>query len=150
MGQYKTNVIKPKDNYAELIIYSADKTKKHTSLIDLEDVQFVEQFSWCIRSRGYVGRIENKKLIQLHRALIKCPDDKIVDHINRNKLDNRKSNLRICDYGKNLRNSSLKSNNASGITGVGIDTKSKNWRARICVNYKNISLGFYEDRKSVV
>ena len=150
MWQYKTNVIKNKKDHAELIIYSADKKKKFISLIDLEDVPFVEQHSWCIRSQGYVGRVENKKLIVLHRILTSCPDNKIVDHINKNKLDNRKFNLRICDYQTNLRNSSRKSNNTSGVTGVGWDNKSKKWRARICVDYKAISLGFYNNKGEAV
>lgn len=150
MWQYKTNVIKRKEDHAELIIYSADKKKKIISLIDLEDVPFVEQYSWCIRSRGYVGRVEDKKIILLHRILTNCPSGKIVDHINKNKLDNRKFNLRICDYQTNLRNSSRKSNNTSGVTGVGWDKKAKKWRARICVDYKNTCLGFYDNKDKAI
>ena len=150
LRKYKTNKIILKKDHAELIIYSADKKKKFVSLIDLEDVPIVEKHSWCIRSGGYVGRVENKELILLHRLLVHCPKEKIVDHVNKNKIDNRKVNLRICNYRENLRNSIVKSNNSSSVTGVGIETKSKKWRARICVNYKPISLGFYNDKNDAI
>lgn len=150
MGQHKTNKIIQCVGYAELIIYSRDKKKKYISLIDLEDVTYVEQYSWCIRSKGYVGRVEHGKIIQLHRVLTKCPKNKVVDHINNNKLDNRKVNLRICTFQENLFNSSKRTNNVSGVTGVGFDKKSDKWRARICIDYKNINLGFYEEKEDAI
>lgn len=148
--RYKTNEIKIKENHAELIIYSADKKQRFTSYIDLEDVDYVKKHSWCIRSRKYVGRVENGRNFLLHRALMDCPKDKIVDHINKNPLDNRKINLRICNYQENFFNSKKKSNNTSGVTGVGFDKKSSKWRARICIDYKNIHLGFYDDKNEAI
>lgn len=148
--RYKTNEIKIKENHAELIIYSADKKQRFTSYIDLEDVDYVKKHSWCIRSRKYVGRVKNGSNFLLHRALMDCPKDKIVDHINKNPLDNRKINLRICNYQENFFNSKKKSNNTSGVTGVGFDKKSSKWRARICIDYKNINLGFYDDKNEAI
>ena len=83
MGKYKTNEIVLHSDYAELVIYSKDKKNKSISFIDLEDVDYVKKYSWCIRSRHYVGRVENGEIIVLHRILLKCPDDKIIDHINK-------------------------------------------------------------------
>lgn len=124
--------------------------KRNVSLIDLDDVEYVEKYSWCIRSKKYVGRVEDGRNFLLHRALIDCPDDKIVDHINKNSLDNRKVNLRICDRQKNFFNSKRKSNNKSGVTGVGFDRKSNKWRARITKNGKTINLGFYIDKDDAI
>ena len=53
--RYKTNEIKIKENHAELIIYSAGKSQRFTSYIDLEDVDYVKKHSWCIRSRKPIG-----------------------------------------------------------------------------------------------
>ena len=150
MGRYKTNKIILHEDYAELIIYSREGKKKMTSLIDIEDVPYVEKYSWCERSRGYVGRVQNGKIITLHRALTKAKKGEVVDHINKDKADNRKSNLRVCTQQYNLFNSSKKSNNVSGVTGVGFDEKSDKWRARICVDYKNISLGFYDEKSDAI
>jgi len=151
MAQYYPNKIKIKTNFAELLIFDSYTSKiKATSLIDIEDMEYVKEYRWCIRSKGYVGRVENKKLILLHRKLINCECKVIVDHINKDKLDNRKSNLRICNLQNSIFNSSIKSNNNSGITGVGWDSKCKKWRARISINRKLASLGFFENKSDAI
>lgn len=148
--RYKTNEIIKFNDYAELIIYSAKGKIKMKSKIDLEDVPYVEKYSWCERSKGYVGRVENGKTITLHRVLANAKKGECVDHINRDKTDNRKNNLRLCTQQKNLRNSSIKSNNSSGVTGVGFDKKYNFWRARICIGYKNIHLGYFDKKEDAI
>ena len=145
MGKYKTNEIIKYADYAELIIYSREGEKKMTSLIDLEDLPYVEQYSWCERSRGYVGRVENGKIILLHRVLVKAKKGHIVDHVNKSRIDNRKNNLRICSYQENIFNSRKKSNNTSGIVGVGWRKDDKKWRAYIIIDGKYKTLGQYKD-----
>ena len=68
-------------------------------------------------------------------------DDMVVDHINHDKLDNRKDNLRICSTRQNTMNQDVSKNNTSGITGVGWDKSSNKWIAYIKVNYRQITLG---------
>lgn len=148
--RYKTNEIKIKESHAELIIYSADKDQRFTSYIDLEDVDYVKKHSWCIRSRKYVGRVKNGSNFLLHRALMDCPKDKIVDHINKNPLDNRKTNLRICNYQKNFFNSKKKSNNTSGVTGVGWRKDTKKWRAYIIVDAVQKTLGSFKEKDDAI
>lgn len=151
MVQYYRNKIKIKTDFAELLIFDSYTGKiKATSLIDIEDVEYVKKYRWCVRSKGYVGRVENKKLILLHRKLLNCEDKVIVDHINKSRLDNRKSNLRMCSHQNSLFNSSIKSNNNSGVTGVGWDAKCKKWRARISINRKLASLGFFENKNDAI
>ena len=77
-------------------------------------------------------------------------DNRIVDHINRNKLDNRKCNLRISDKTGNNRNVGLQKNNKSGITGVRWDKQTNKWKAEITVNYKNIYLGIFDSKEDAI
>ena len=73
-----------------------------------------------------------------------CPIGSVVDHINRNPLDNRKANLRICNQSVNIYNSKLFSTNKSGFRGVYFSKECHKWVAQICINRKNKSLGFYK------
>ena len=61
----------------------------------------MKQYRWRI-SNNYV--ITKKGYIKLHRLITNCPDDKVVDHINHNRLDNRKCNLRVCTQAENAQN----------------------------------------------
>lgn len=78
-------------------------------LIDKKDMPVFSAFNWYISDTGYVvwrGYLKGKKkTIRLHRLIVKATDSQIVDHINRNKLDNRAKNLRIVDYATNIKNS---------------------------------------------
>jgi len=69
------------------------------------------------------------------------PDDEI-DHMNGNPLDNRKSNLRICEYRENLRNPCIRKNNTNGYPGIWKNHLGR-FRAAILVNYRKINLGTY-------
>lgn len=81
----------------------------------------------------------------MHRKIVKAPVGKVVDHINGNKLDNRRSNLRIVDQTKNQANRQhLNRNNKSGFRGVSWSKAAEKWES--CVMYlgKKIYLGIYE------
>lgn len=86
--------------------------------IDSEDRVRLLKYTWFIWS-GYAytqTKIHKRwKLISMHRLLMAAPDEKIVDHINRNKLDNRKKNLRFCSLSENCRNVGKKIYNTSGL-----------------------------------
>lgn len=77
-------------------------------LIDRDDLEKVKTFKWHVGSTGYavwrgaIGGI--KQTVRMHRLITDCPKGKIVDHINHNPLDNRKSNLRVCTQSDNMRN----------------------------------------------
>jgi hypothetical protein len=117
-------------------------TQGKVALIDKEDFERVSKHSWCFdSSNGYpVSRIDYKR-VRLHRFILNPKDNEFVDHINRNKLDNRKKNLRICNSFESIRNRGLSKNNTSGYKGV---TKVGNkWRAQLSLNYKFIDLGMF-------
>jgi hypothetical protein len=74
----------------------------------------------------------------------------VVDHINGDKLDNRKINLRLCTQQQNCMNSSLLSNNTSGVKGVYWCNKRMKWSAQITFKRKTISLGRHVEFESAV
>lgn len=114
--------------------------------VDPEDLNKVCLRYWGENTQGYIHSRDGKKLIRLHRYILGLGEsDKVVDHINRNKLDNRRCNLRVCDHRENTKNLSVKKNNTSGYPGVSKNKATGKWRARIMVDRKEISLGHYEE-----
>ena len=68
-----------------------------------------------------------------------------VDHINRNRTDSRKSNLRVVSRLENMQNKSAYKNNTSGVTGVKWNKHRKKWQVQLTVNSKRMHIGLYED-----
>lgn len=120
-------------------------------VIDPEDQWIVDKFYWTVNPWGYaearVCFVKHKyKRILLHRILLGIDDDRFGDHINRNKLDNRKSNLRIVTKKMNESNVGLKRHNTSGFRGVSYTHKCPNrpWRANAVVDGKQYHIGHFE------
>lgn len=126
-------------------------TQGKYTIVDNEDYQLLTQWKWQYDSRGYASR--GKKVngrvirIMLHRIILDAPKHYFVDHINRNRLDNRKENLRLCLLRQNLLNRGLNKNNKTGYRGVCRVKPSMNnrnpYKAGIKINNKLINLGYY-------
>lgn len=126
-------------------------TQGKFAIVDDSDFEYLNQFKWYY-SCGYAqrslprnGKSQDKKL--MHREIIEMSKaiekDIEIDHINHNKLDNKKENLRVCTHAENLQNKSNYKNNSSGFRGV---TKYKNkWLAKIARNKKTVFIGYFED-----
>ena len=98
------------------------------------DVIYLDQFGWSRDGGGYpVAKVGGRK-IQLHRLVMerqegrKLLDSELVDHKHRNKLDNRRSELRIATYSQNVANTGLSTRNKSGYKGVTRCTQTGKWR----------------------
>jgi hypothetical protein len=103
--------------------------------IDLEDYDRVSKYVWFI-IYGYVTSETGGETIRLHRFVMKPKDDELVDHINHEKFDNRKSKLRVCTKQENNRN-------AKNTKGYYWNDKNRKYIAQITFNYENIYLGSY-------
>lgn len=75
-------------------------------LIDVDDFEMIMRDSWHIGKNGYACRNADNKL--MHRIITSAPKGEIIDHINRNRLDNRKSNLRFANPSINGFNKHVK------------------------------------------
>lgn len=117
-------------------------------LIDDDDYDRIKDYSWCFMisdNRPYaLTRFYTEKQgknILLHRFIMDCPDNMVIDHINHNTLDNRKCNLRICTDKENSRNSKKPDIKCSSkYKGVCFCKQTKLWTSQIMVNRKYIWL----------
>ena len=125
-------------------------------LYDFEDFNQIKHYSWYIDDKGYVKALNKvpattiRNVIYLHRLIMKALPGQIVDHINGNKLDNRKANLRFVDLSQNGMNKITAKNNKSGFRGVCWSSRNKKWRATININKKHIHLGHFESKHDAV
>lgn len=147
---YTPNEIIKYDNHAEIILYDKYGKEINRALIDLEDIDKVKNFKWCINPQGYAicsKGIDNKKYIRLHHYIFTNPneDNLFIDHINRNRLDNRKSNLRIVSKADNNKNLSLRTDNNTNIIGVCYDNERNKWISQLKLDGKRILFKRYNN-----
>ena len=117
--------------------------------IDEEDIPLVSEKHWYVNGGGYMFRREarTRKPERLHRTLLglSSEDDCVVDHINRNKLDNRKGNLRITTQTYNCYNSSIRKDNSTGYLGVSYSSKTGGYSASAQRNGAVVSFSTGDD-----
>ena len=121
-------------------------------IVDHADVPRLEGRYWGVsRGRGYVkSSVSGSPDILLHRFLLNCPDDKIVDHINHDTSDNRSSvNLRVCTQQENNRNLSKYRTNSTGKAGVYKYGKGR-FRVKLSVGGKETHIGVYDSFEEAV
>lgn len=112
MGKFYERTVFDKNDYvingsvAEIKLYNRKHQHIDTTLIDTDDLERVKPFKWYLSKRGYAETIVTGNLhIKLHIFILGRVKNKEIDHINRNPLDNRKSNLRQVSHQENLLNS---------------------------------------------
>lgn len=93
---------------ARLVITDLNDQYVATAIIDSEDVDRVSEHRWTINDNGYVRTFQGTKPLYLHRFICNYSGKETVDHINRDKLDNRKENLRVVSQSVNNLNRSVK------------------------------------------
>ena len=124
------------------------------AIVDDDDYDLASKIDWRYSKNGYASKSYRKngkvKTIYLHRLINKTPNGIGTDHINRNRLDNRKINLRTANQDLNNFNKGIMKNNTSGKTGVTWHSQVKKWWARINFKGKTISLGCFIDFSEAV
>ena len=147
------NIIKKVGDYAEMYLYNAKHELVGKALIDLDDIERIKQYRWSTnKNREKNLYVQCTKLrTGLHRFIMNVTDSKtIVDHINRNPLDNRKCNLRICTNQQNICNCDIPKNNKSGCKGVYWAKDKQKWTVQISINNKTKYIGRYSSYEEAV
>lgn len=123
-------------------------TKGKVAIIDDEDYPKVSEYKWCY-STGYAvsRRIEGgqKVILLMHRLIMDAPKELVTDHINHDRLDNRRANLRLCTRHQNNCNMPMRSNNKSGYKGVYWRAARNKWQANVRYEGKEYYLGLFEN-----
>lgn len=110
--------------------------------IDWVDLKKVAGITWYLHKKGYARGFDksSKKQVYLHNIILRKKDGLVVDHINENKLDNRRKNLR---YLTNLQNITRSGSRAKGVPKGTYRMPNGTWRAAINENGKTKLIGFF-------
>lgn len=140
-----------KNNIIEIILKNSKFEEVGRAIIDKEDLDKVIPYKWRLGTWGYAETGSGKNIL-MQRLIMNVIDDSelIVDHINRNELDNRKCNLRIVNKSQNAINSKLSMANTSGVKGVSWNKNAKAWRAYLTKEGVRYELGHSKDFNEAV
>lgn len=130
------------------------KLKNQLALVDDDDYLHLSKFKWYL-NKGYAIRVtsrsDGKRIIKMHREVFGALDNiKHIDHIDRNKLNNQKENLRYIDQAGNNYNRPIGKNNTSGHIGISWHKKSQSWQAYIVIDKKFKFLGLFKNKKDAI
>lgn len=123
-------------------------TQGKFALVDDKDYAILSKNSWYLSHDGYA--VKGNPYSRMHRLILDTPKGSDTDHINKNKLDNRRKNLRVATRGQNMANIDPTKANKSGVKGVFKHSLVNMWQAQICFNYKTIYLGLFENFEDAV
>lgn len=117
---------------------------------DLENYDLIKEYCWFEHTLGNYHALEahasRNDIIRMHWLIV----GKDYDHIDRNPLNNKRDDLREATDSENNCNHSLRSDNTSGITGVGWDKRSGRWVARISINHTYSHIGYYHNKEDAI
>lgn len=122
------------------------------ALVDAQDVSLVAGYHWYLVNSGYAfAQCGDGKRIGMHRLILGLADDdgRVGDHINRDKLDNRRCNLRAVTYAENNRRrvGGKPVGASSQFRGVSWTVSKRRWRAAIKVDYRTKCLGYFRSEE---
>lgn len=148
-------IIKNKDGSALIILYNNRREPIAKTIVDQCDLPLITKFKWRLGAYGYaVTRNDELGLAnyRLHRMLLGDPKGYDVDHINGDRLDNRRENLRLATRQQNSMNKRMGSGiSSSGHTGVyPSGSLKKPWKARIMKDGVYHHLGLFKTKDEAV
>lgn len=147
-----SSALQPHESGGYFFVKEIKLTKGYVALVDDEDFEWLNSFRWYakVETGGYV-RAEKKtkeKHAKMHRFIMGVTDPKvIVDHRDRNPLNNQRRNLRICSDSQSVCNVRSARSSTSKFLGVSWCSERKKWVAQITKNYKQIPIGRFVDEK---
>lgn len=125
---------------------------KNEMLCNLADWEMLRGYCWSEdRQKGYARArdVKTQKVVMFHQLVLALSDGMIPDHINGNRLDNRRCNLRPSTKSQNAMNSKIRIDNKTGYKGIR-KLPSGNYYVRIKVNGKEIGLGTFNNIEDAI
>ena len=148
---YDRNEINIQDDHAELILKDKYGEIVGIAIIDIDNVEIISKHKWHLKKNcNYASTEEKGKTILLHRFIIDAKEDDVVDHIDRNRLNCMKENLRIVNMSENAKNRGIRNDNSSGVTGVGWSEQKNKWVAYIYYDNKHMYLGAFDNKEEAI
>lgn len=126
-------------------------TNNITFVIDEVDEERAKEFTWSVcTNKSGLQTVMNRQGLSLHQYLMRSSREWETDHVDRNRLNNRRSNLRRCTHQQNQFNQGLQRNNTSGVIGVRFYPQRDKYVARIKYCGKDIHLGYYAEMETAM
>jgi hypothetical protein len=124
-------------------------TQGQVAKVDDGDYEYLNQWNWYYH-KGYAVRVDKRilgkqKTIKMHGVIMDTPTDLETDHINHDRLDNRRDNLRVVTHAQNQMNKKKQIDNTSGYKGVSWHKQKNKWIAKIQVVNRQKHLGCFTD-----
>lgn len=139
----KTRFRVPK-NYLRGGVGYIELTRGRVALCSPQDFARLSEYLWDFMKTGYAGTHSEGRRIKMHKLVVPYPH---TDHINRDKLDNRRENLREATQQQNMYNQGIKTNNTTGYKGVYFNKRRGNYDAYIKSDKKRKYLGAFKTAK---
>ena len=124
-------------------LFNKNKEKNAETIVDEDLYIELNQINWSIRNAD--NYVMNTKNGLLHRFILNYSGNDIVDHINNNRLDNRKENLRILTSYQNSMNKTSSLSSTSQYIGVSWCNTNNKWRSNILYDKKFLHLGLFDN-----
>lgn len=128
------------------ICYSSNTDEQ--AYFDLEDYELIKDYCWFVNNEGYM--VAKKRGMNWHIFMHHIIFGKYCDHIDRNRLNNTKKNLRPATSSENSQNRSPRSDNTSGVTGVSFSTNENKWIAQVRLNGKKVFYKKYISKEDAI
>ena len=146
--KYNNYSDKMTDEYGDYYIGYTSNTNKEF-YVDAEDFDKIKEYSWWESKNETISRLGtniNGKTVRMHVLI----GYKNYDHADRNKLNNRRYNLRPCTVSQNAINKGVRSNNTSGVTGVSWSRIRNKWVVQITKDHKTTTIGSFINKEDAI
>jgi hypothetical protein len=131
-----------------IALHRRDGTVAAYTLVDAADFGWLSAWPWCLLAGGYAVRSiysPNHATLYMHREILGLRGEALGDHINGDRLDNRRANLRAVGALGNAQNQLKRPGMTSRYRNVSWDAGTRKWMVRFCIRGKRDYLGLYED-----
>lgn len=120
------------------------------AIIELSDLELVKGYRWSASGGGYAAAWDGTEVILMHHIFLPRKNGFHTDHINGNRQDNRRCNLRYATRSQNSANHARRSDNKVGVTGICWDSSRKKWMATITLDGNTRRLGRFDSKTQAI